>query len=203
MAYISRYSGEEIDSGINQIPQINTNVDDLQSQINELKSSLTTTILNTIYPIGSLYTSFEATNPSTIIGGTWEQIKDTFLLAAGDTYAIGISGGTAVHTHTTAGHILTESEMPSHQHETSLFANESDIPSSYGIFGKGSILSSYNPASTYCEYFNESSNKQAEKNEYSLLTKACGNNESHSHGDTGSSSNLPPYQTIYMWKRIS
>lgn len=44
-------------------------------------------VLDLIYPIGSLYLSVNSTNPSTLFGGTWEQIKDRFLLATGDTYA--------------------------------------------------------------------------------------------------------------------
>lgn len=41
--------------------------------------------------------------------GTWEQIKDVFLLAAGDTYIAGTTGGEASHT-------LTVDEMPKHSH---------------------------------------------------------------------------------------
>lgn len=68
-------------------------------------------IINTdlIYPIGAIYLSVSATNPATLFGGKWEQIKDRFLLAAGDTYAIGTTGGEATHK-------LTVAEMPSHSH---------------------------------------------------------------------------------------
>lgn len=62
-----------------------------------------------IYPVGSIYISTVSTSPSTLFGGTWEQIKDTFLLAAGSTYAAGTTGGEATHT-------LTVNEMPSHSH---------------------------------------------------------------------------------------
>ena len=61
------------------------------------------------YPIGAIYMSTNSTNPSTLFGGTWEQIKDKFLLASGDTYANGSTGGEASHT-------LTVNEMPSHNH---------------------------------------------------------------------------------------
>jgi hypothetical protein len=44
-------------------------------------------------------------------------------MAAGSSYAIGTSGGSATHTHTsaahthtTAAHTLTEAEMPKHRH---------------------------------------------------------------------------------------
>lgn len=64
-----------------------------------------------VYPVGAIYMSTVATNPKTLFGfGTWEQIKDTFLLAAGNTYAGGATGGEATHT-------LTESEIPAHRHK--------------------------------------------------------------------------------------
>ena len=64
-----------------------------------------------IYPIGSIYISAVSTSPSTLFGGSWERIKDTFLLAAGDKYSAGAKGGEATHT-------LTVSEMPSHYHNS-------------------------------------------------------------------------------------
>ena len=57
------------------------------------------------------FVSNDPTSPASFIGGTWEQVKDSFILAAGDTYAAGSTGGEAEHT-------LTESEMPKHKHET-------------------------------------------------------------------------------------
>lgn len=62
-----------------------------------------------IYPVGSIYLSTVNTDPGTIFGGTWQQLKDRFLLAAGDTYAAGSIGGEATHT-------LTTDEIPSHSH---------------------------------------------------------------------------------------
>lgn len=63
-----------------------------------------------VYPVGAIYMSTVATNPSTLFGfGTWEQIKDTFLLAAGNTYTGGSTGGEAAVT-------LTTKQIPSHNH---------------------------------------------------------------------------------------
>lgn len=87
---------------------IQTNSDDignLKNQIDMLNSSLAR-----LYPVGSIYLSTNSTNPATFIGGTWERLKDRFLLAAGDTYAAGSTGGEAQHT-------LTVEEMPSHGHK--------------------------------------------------------------------------------------
>ena len=68
-------------------------------------------MLNMFYPVGSIYLSFNNANPQNLFGGTWEQIKDTFLLAAGNTYAAGSTGGSATHT-------LTVNEMPKHTHNS-------------------------------------------------------------------------------------
>lgn len=65
------------------------------------------------YPVGSIYLSVNDTSPAEIFGGTWEQLKDRFLLAAGDTYPAGSTGGEAQHT-------LTENEMPNHSHKLQL-----------------------------------------------------------------------------------
>ena len=36
------------------------------------------------YPVGSIYMSVNSTDPSTLFGGSWEQIQDRFLLASGN-----------------------------------------------------------------------------------------------------------------------
>ena len=77
----------------------------LKNQIDDINDKL--------YPVGSIYLSVNDTNPGTFIGGTWERIKDRFLLAAGDSYAAGSTGGEAQHT-------LTVDEMPEHSHSQRL-----------------------------------------------------------------------------------
>lgn len=66
-------------------------------------------LLDKLYPVGCIYQSAKATSPAELFGGTWEQIKDQFILAAGDTYAAGSTGGEATHK-------LTDAEMPRHAH---------------------------------------------------------------------------------------
>lgn len=66
-------------------------------------------LLNAVYPVGSIYISVSGTSPNTLFGGTWERMKDRFLLAAGNGYAAGATGGEATHT-------LTVEEMPKHHH---------------------------------------------------------------------------------------
>lgn len=66
-------------------------------------------MIDMMYPVGSIYLSVNDVDPTTIFGGTWERIKDRFLLGCGDTYTNGSLGGEATHT-------LTIDEMPTHRH---------------------------------------------------------------------------------------
>ena len=66
--------------------------------------------LKVVYPVGSIYMSTSDISPYELFGfGIWEQIKDTFLLCSGDSYAAGSIGGETEHA-------LTIDEMPSHSH---------------------------------------------------------------------------------------
>ena len=66
-------------------------------------------LLNLVYPVGSIYWSNNNTNPASLFGGTWTQIKDKFILAAGDSYSNGATGGASSVT-------LTINNMPGHNH---------------------------------------------------------------------------------------
>lgn len=64
-----------------------------------------------IYPVGSIYMSVNAVDPARLFGGTWERIKEKFLLGAGDTHTAGSTGGEFDHK-------LKVDEMPAHSHKT-------------------------------------------------------------------------------------
>lgn len=68
-----------------------------------------TTLLDAVYPIGSIYQAYNSTSPASSFGGTWSQMKDRFLLGVGSTYTTVTTGGEAVHA-------LSIKEMPSHSH---------------------------------------------------------------------------------------
>lgn len=66
--------------------------------------------------------SVNSTSPESLFGGTWKQIKDVFLLACGNTYSNGATGGEATHK-------LTIQEMPNHNHSANGFIyNSVDNP---------------------------------------------------------------------------
>lgn len=66
-------------------------------------------LLDYLHPVGSIFQSTDSTSPAKLFGGTWEQIKDVFLLASGDSHAAGSTGGEETHT-------LTKAEIPNHAH---------------------------------------------------------------------------------------
>ena len=76
--------------------------------------SQASTIIGTIYPIGSIYISTLSTNPATLLGlGTWEAFGEGRVLVGK------ASSGTFVTPGATGGeetHILTTDEMPAHTH---------------------------------------------------------------------------------------
>ena len=68
--------------------------------------------LDKVYPIGSIYMTVDNINPKDIFGGTWEQLKDRFLLGAGNTYGLGGTGGSSTVT-------LSTTQIPGHTHSFS------------------------------------------------------------------------------------
>lgn len=90
------------------------------------------TLLDYMHPVGSVYISSLPTDPETLFGGTWMRIKDCFILAAGDSYAIGATGGKSSVT-------LTIDQIPSHTHG-SIYTGSSGAKTLPWMSGSGSNL---------------------------------------------------------------
>lgn len=109
--------------------------------VDEIKTPL----VNLLYPVGSIYLSVASTSPATLFGGTWEQIQDKFLLAAGTTYAAAATGGAATHT-------LTVDEIPAHNHRylrAKILAAETVSPDTGTAYMGSSIESGKTEPYTY------------------------------------------------------
>lgn len=137
-------------------------------------------IVEAVYPIGSIYMSVNDISPAMQFGGTWEQIKDRFILAAGNTYTAGAVGGEATHQ-------LTINEMPSHNHYE------------YGDFATGQLIPLISDASSgdviNGAYFQTSSAATLNHQSRHIQTGTTGGSQAHN--------NMPPYLVAYMWKRIA
>ena len=83
---------------------------DITAAVNAAKIN----VLQTVFPVGSIYTSYNVnTNPASRLGfGTWTAIQGRMLIGTSSAYPATSTGGAATHT-------LTVSEMPSHSHTAS------------------------------------------------------------------------------------
>lgn len=140
------------------------------------------TIADLVYPVGAIYMSVNSTSPATLFGGTWVQIKDTFLLSAGDVYTAGATGGEATHT-------LTENEMPKHKHD----------PAAIEVDGELVDMAVSWPVSPYVV---DSSGVYS----FSGTGMRADSATDYWTGETGGGAahnNMPPYLAVYMWRRTA
>lgn len=137
-------------------------------------------LLLAAHPVGSVYQSTVDTSPESLFGGTWEEIRDVFLLAAGN-HTAGNMGGEETHT-------LTVREMPSHAHHMRI--------SGY-VGWETQHISGY--------VLNHQSNAILNVSAYEtdLPHTANGDLNIIGTGDDEAHNNMPPYLTIYMWKRTA
>jgi len=125
-----------------------------------------------IYPVGSIYLSMSEADPAALFGGVWERLEDVFLLAAGEAYAAGSTGGEAEVT-------LTAEQMPEHRHN-GMYYSSSGVPINLNP-GDGGYQLEWVSGTGSSEY-------------QDFTTGEAGSGESHN--------NMPPYLAVYAWKRV-
>lgn len=78
-----------------------------------------------MYPVGSVYHSFNTTSPASIFGGSWSALNNQFLLSSNGN--INTTGGEWNHT-------LNTNEMPNHTHQVyyTLAGTNLSLPSNQG-----------------------------------------------------------------------
>lgn len=146
------------------------NMANMNAEIAAMQQSLAE-FANLIYPVGSIYISTKSTSPATLFGGTWERIQDTFLLAAGESYAAGATGGSAT----------TTIEMKNLPHKTIVLATATaDGATSAGKWsGVIHDISAGNNHATTAQL------------------------SSYGYAADNPLDNMPPYLTVYVWKRTA
>jgi len=162
--------------------------------------NIRTTALDS-YPVGSIYMSVNSTSPADLFGGTWEAMPaGRVLLAQGTSewgveYQAGSTGGEHEHQ-------LSVGELPSHFHE--IVSNTVNLTGSAGYF-VGADSPSYSGILTVTKgskgltggggghtqnYLNIHANITP-----SVNVSVAGNNQPHQ--------NMPPFISIFCWKRIA
>lgn len=145
--------------------------------------------LNNLYPVGSIYMSVNNTDPSTLYGGTWERIQDTFLMCAGSSYAPASTGGNASHNHAMA-----------HTHSLG-----SDGYACFTVFSSGRLAYIEDGGKpTYSTTFGCNVSGAAGMSVDSTYgIRLAGNTNGVSTANTSDGNSLPPYLAVYVWKRTA
>lgn len=134
------------------------------------------------YPVGSIYMSVSSTDPSTLFGGSWEQIRDTFLLASGSSYGAGTTGGSA------------DAVVVKHLHQPS-------TGDGFNAYMRGTVervrLGTSTASSARYAIVGK---KNASSADASGLRYAGSTDYT---GVSGEGKNMPPYLAVYVWKRTA
>lgn len=144
--------------------------------------SIYSNFLLAAHPVGSIYQTISPENPAvTFGGGTWERIEGRFIMGASDTYQAESTGGEAEHT-------LTESELPN---ITGFFEFQSNGNTQGIVNGASSVFSldkempgGFQP-----------NNRTDESNCFRRVKMSFGSNSPHN--------NIPPYYSVYIWRRVA
>ena len=161
--------------------------------------------LDKIYPVGAVYISVNDVNPSTLFGGTWERIEQgRFLVSAGTNYSLGSTGGSGTHSHSTGDCTLTTDQIPAHTHGNKEMGGwVSNIMGQKNAGCDGALK--WTPYNSFGELQSGNGTYAKTPGEIKLQSwhehDSVGGNQAHNHGDTGSSSNIPPYLSVNIWKR--
>ena len=175
------------------VKTVNNVAPDDNGNVNIEIPDIKTTVLNTFFPVGSIY--MDATgkiNPNTQFGGTWVKIENRFLYGQG-TKAIGATGGAETVTLSTA-------QMPTHNHNVgsincigSFTNNGAAYANQFtGVFngtGRTNVGSNRDGGSDGGWYdFDMSRNRSGD----------TGNN-----GSNAAHENMPPYLVVAIWQRTA
>ena len=171
------------------------------------------------YPVGSIYMSVNNTNPGTLFGGTWTQLKDMFLLSAGSTYSVdhataanptkdGGSANAIIPYHRHSVDSVSISASGAHTHDAG--SNQAFLRYNQGTVSTGvqerSVASGasgnykapvVNNANTDWSYLDKTSSET-----HTHTVPSHNTNYAGTSGNT-TGANMPPYLVVYMWKRIA
>ena len=150
--------------------------------------SIYSNFLLAAHPVGSIYQTISPENPAvTFGGGTWERIENRFIMGASDTYPAGRTGGSTAHEHEyKLGFMWRLGALvgyPSSAITTYNYKTQSWNDNNKKVNDGQYTLSNDGFSSTYCE--------KPGGETYSVT------------GNTASSSSIPPYYSVYIWRRVA
>lgn len=158
----------------------------------DLGNQVKVAILQSVFPVGSIYTSTNSTNPAALFGfGTWQQIQGRMILGVSGNHPVGQMGGEEAHT-------LSWHEMPAHTHTRGSMEITGTLNlATGGHSGEGSFypLGSTSPHITAMIAGADPNLGFAASRTWTGETSAAGANYAHN--------NMPPFYAAYIWRRTA
>lgn len=185
--------------------EITQNVSDIITTEGTSLNDIISQVLLASHPVGSYYWSDDSTSPAKLFGGTWEQIKDKFIIAVGDNHTVGTSYGSntknlshthtsAAHTHTVAGHTHTSAahthSINGHTHTSAAHTHTTgnhtltiaELPAHNHTFA----FNFYNYQQSGYGYNGQVYKTSSAAQTGNITTNNTGSGGAHNHGKTGS-----------------
>ena len=148
--------------------------------------SIYSNFLLAAHPVGSIYQTISPENPAvTFGGGTWERIEGKFIMGASDTYPVGSTGGRTEH---------------SHEYAVTYIANYNGIvggSNDYSVMAYDGTTGGNNKVAS-----NAGTGIGHEYKDVGTITNQTIYYK-RSLGRTGYGTNMPPYYSVYIWRRVA
>lgn len=159
------------------IGELDSTVDELLKLQEDILDGRVEEVVPVAYPVGAIYLSVNDTAPAAIFGGTWERLKDRFLLGAGDTFSAGSVGGSD-------GVMLVKDNLPGDTLVELKNTHWADITTHGAVWESRTVMAQYGAiAKPLYEQDDLSPN-------YSAFVQQ-------------EVATMPPYLAVHMWKRIA
>lgn len=148
-------------------------------------------LLEVVYPVGTVYQSFNSNSPAAMFGGTWEQIEDQFLY---NTTVSGSTGGSKTHDHHWfLGWLEWYGTHPSMSNGDSTICFDSKTEPYDSEDGINYVIQRKNGSSPW-NHINAGSISSGTASKPVSAMMECATTES---------SAMPPYITCYCWRRTA
>ena len=138
-------------------------------------------VVDAVYPVGSVYISASDTSPAAIFGHSWEKIEGKLLLGANNSHVLGSVGGEETHK-------LSNEELPHLSANVVYHGGENAASSVAHVWGNMVLDEMRSQRYIPTDY----------KTTYSSIhdyTLGFGSDKAHN--------NMPPYVAVNIWKRVS
>ena len=171
------------------------------------------TVADLIYPVGSIYMNVTNLNPATVFGGVWEEIQGRFLLGRSASHQVGQQAGSETVTLTVAQMPAHTHTGPSHTHSTPNHTHTATCGSagahSHTVARKKVAATGTAKYAAQAGDSHGTSSAGAHTHTITIASGGGGTTGAAGTGNTGSAGSgqavniMPPFLSVYMWKRTA